>query len=192
MSSCSSNLTQDQFDYVLACYAFDLELVEIVSYFCEMFPDFVAKSDYDEKTLRVRLYERFKKIKSRHAEKIEQLRDPSQIPSEHPIPIANSHYRLRCLYQIWHQTPARSLLRKCKDDDGDVYEVHRSNARDRVAILAHAVVELRYMDERGLGNLGGTTEATSGPAQGEFGDVVEGGESDGEVEHSHQTETATA
>lgn len=192
MDAVLGHLNADQLAYVLACYGFGMKSPEIVPYFRDMFPDFGVRVKLDDQTLNVRLYERFKKIKSKHADEIEQLRDPSHIPSEHPIPIANSNYRLKCLHQIWKQTPEKSLLRRSEDPGGNVYEVYRSNARERVAILAHAVVELRYIEERGLGNLGATTATSSGPAQGEFGDVVEGDEVDGKVEHSHSAETVAS
>lgn len=118
--------------YVIRCFASDLPIPETVTYFMDMFPYFGAHMGED--TRRQRLTERFKKIKQKHAQEIQELREKDPNAYWH-IPAVHQCVRIRYLKQLYDETPDKNFSGIKKDKDGNKVNVYKYNVKAKIAIL---------------------------------------------------------
>lgn len=142
MSSKRNHLNEVQKHYVIRCFASDLPIPETVTYFMRMFPYFGAHMSED--TRRQRLTERFKKIKQKHADEIQELRVKDPNASWH-IPMAHEHVRIRYLKQLYDETPDKNFTGIKKNKDGNKVNVYKSNVNLKIAILKEIRAEAKHL-----------------------------------------------
>ena len=65
------------------------------------------------------------------------------------IPIASAVYRLKCLQQLWDETPFMLLRKKVADVNGKIYETYLPNGRNHLKILAEARSEMEDLRFQG-------------------------------------------
>ena len=128
--------------YVIRCFASYLPIPETVDFFMDMFPYFGAHMRED--TRRQRLTERFKKIKQKHAQEIQEEREKEPTAYWH-IPITHRHVRIRHLKQLYDKTPDTQLTGTKKDKDGNKVNVYKYNAKAKVAILEDISKEVEHL-----------------------------------------------
>jgi len=162
------HFNKDQNAFVLECLAQDMKSSEILPLFRDMFPEFGEGVLIKRERLDYLLTERFRRMSREKSDTVDDLKDDSVDSLAH-IPIANALYRLKCLQQLWRETPAKSLTKRCEDPNGDLYEVYKVNTADRIRILEQARLE-----ERELQNLADSLDKSVSevvPVKGGFGDV---------------------
>lgn len=126
------HLCPEQRAYVIRCFASRLSLPQTVDYFICMYPDFGAH--ISEETRKKRLYERFKKIKQKHADEILALSEKDPDAWWH-LPLTHRHVRIRELQKLLAELPTRELVRVATDRNGKAKKIYRSHVSLKRRIL---------------------------------------------------------
>lgn len=126
------HLCPEQRAYVIRCFASKLNLPQTLDYFMCMYPDF--GTDISEETRRKRLYERFKKIKQKHADEIRALSEKDPNAGWH-LPLTHRHVRIHELEKMLAELPTRELVRVSTDRNGKAKKIYRSNVSLKKRIL---------------------------------------------------------
>ena len=81
-----------------------------------------------------RLYERFKKIKQKHADEILARREKDPDAWWH-LPLTHRHVRIRELQKMLEELPTRELVRVVTDRNGKAEKIYRSHVSMKMRIL---------------------------------------------------------
>ena len=126
------HLRPEQLAYVIRCFASRLNLPQTLDYFMLMYPDFGAH--ISEETRKKRLYERFKKIKQKHADEILAIKERDPDAWWH-LPLTHRHVRIRELQKMLAELPTRELVRVSTDRNGKAKKIYRSTVSLKMRIL---------------------------------------------------------
>lgn len=106
------HFTDDQQQFIKECLAQNMTLIAVRDEFLEMYPEFSV--DADEEKLKKDVYQRIQKIKERHAEEIESLRDDADDSKKENMPYLSPLWRARYLRRLLRQVPDEDMDRQIK------------------------------------------------------------------------------
>lgn len=163
------DLSEEQKNYVVDARASGMSFDEITQHFREVYPDYAPDipEDVFVKSFGYRIKQMLNNSRSAAKAYLEAKQD-GEIPiNVEAVPLVQTHVRLLCYQRLWDETPPQMLQRVIETPDGNVERIYKSNARERLAILAEFRKELQLLEllptHHGTGTPGRHTGESSEP-----------------------------
>ena len=142
-------LSDNQKAWLIDARANGLSFAEMAGHFRDVFPDYAEDLDIPDDIFEKLFTFRVKQLLNNSQSSAKLYLDAKQngeLPiNVEGIPLFIARIRLACYQRLWDETPARTLQRIIKRENGEEVEIWKDNTKERLSILSEVRKELQFL-----------------------------------------------